>query len=60
MLVEVGDSTGGTTMLITEDAVGLAEVTEVVVEDGTEEMTDIKRSTTEDSLLQLMTTEVMV
>ena len=38
----------------------MAEVTEVVEEDGTEEMTDIKRSTTEDSLLQLMTTEVLV
>ena len=60
MLAEDVDSTDGTTTLIVEDVVGLVEDTEVVVEAGTAEMMDIKRSTMEDILLQLITVTIEV
>lgn len=60
MLAEDVDSIDGTTTLIVEDVVGLVEDTEVVVEAGTAEMMDIKRSTMEDILLQLITATIEV
>ena len=60
MLAEDVDSIDGTTTLIVEDVVGLVEDTEVVVEAGTAEMMDIKRSTMEDILLQLITVIIEV
>lgn len=60
MLAEDVDSIDGTTTLIVEDVVGLVEDTEVVVEAGTAEMMDIKRSTMEDILLQLITVTIEV
>ena len=60
MLAEDVDSIDGTTTLIVEDVVGLVEDTEVVVEAGTAEVMDIKRSTMEDILLQLITVTIEV
>ena len=60
MLAEDVGSIDGTTTLIVEDVVGLVEDTEVVVEAGTAEMMDIKRSTMEDILLQLITVIIEV
>ena len=60
MLAEDVVSIDGTTTLIVEDVVGLVEDTEVVVEAGTAEMMNIKRSTMEDILLQLITVTIEV